>query len=160
MGLRRDVKPIPIPAFPLKGKEASRAAEQAPLYSGAAYIVAMALRDPFVDYLLELLSPLGETSARRMFGGWGIYVDGLMAGIVAEETFYLKTDTQTRAVFEKSGSAPFVFEGRGRIVETSYWSAPEEAMDAPDAMRPWAQLALDAARRKPAAKPKRKRRLS
>lgn len=120
----------------------------------------MAARDPFVDYLLELLSPLGDTSARRMFGGWGLYVDGVMAGLVAEETFYLKTDAETRAAFENAGSAPFVFEGRGRIVETSYWSAPEAAMDSADAMRPWAQLALAAARRKPAAKPKRKKKIS
>lgn len=120
----------------------------------------MAARDPFVDYLLELLSPFGAASARRMFGGWGLYVDGLMLGLVAEETFYLKTDAETRPAFEKAGSAPFVFEGRGRVVETSYWSAPEEAMDASDAMRPWAQLALDAARRKPTGKPKRKKKLS
>ncbi len=120
----------------------------------------MAARDPFVDYLLELLAPLGATSARRMFGGWGVYVDGLMAGLVAEETFYLKTDAETRAIFEEAGSAPFMFEQRGRVVETSYWSAPEAAMDSPDAMRPWARRALDAARRKPAAKPKRKKKIS
>jgi len=120
----------------------------------------MTSRDPFIAHLSELLAPLGAVSARRMFGGWGLYVDGVMIGLVAEETFYLKTDARNRAEFEQAGSAPFVFEGRGRIVETSYWSAPESAMDAADAMRPWAQSALEAARRKPAAKPKRKKRVS
>lgn len=117
-------------------------------------------QDPFIAHLSELLSSLGSISARRMFGGWGLYVDGLMIGLVAEETFYLKTDAQNRPEFEQAGSAPFVFAGRGRIVETSYWSAPEAAMDAADAMRPWALSALAAARRKPAAKPKRKKKIS
>ncbi len=119
----------------------------------------MAAQDPFVAYLLELLSPLGESSARRMFGGWGLYLDGTMIGLVAEETFYLKTDDQTRGAFEAAGAAPFVFEARKRTktIVTGYWSAPEQALDAPDAMRPWAQLALDAALRKAAkTKPKAK----
>ncbi|MCL1634203.1 TfoX/Sxy family protein [Luteimonas sp. SX5] len=120
----------------------------------------MAAQDPFVAYLLELVSPLGGVAARRMFGGWGIYVDGAMIGLVAEEAFYLKTDGESRAAFEAAGSSPFVFEGRGRIVETSYWSVPEQALDAPDAMRPWAQRALDAARRKAAAKKPRRKRAS
>lgn len=112
---------------------------------------------PYIAYLLELLSPLGAASARRMFGGWGIYVDGAMVGLAADETFYLKTDEQSRPAFEAAGSAPFVFESKNKTVSTSYWSAPEQAMDAPDAMRPWAQLALDAAVRKAAVKPTSKR---
>ena len=120
----------------------------------------MGSKDPFVAHLLELLSPLGAADARRMFGGWGLYVDGLMVGLVAEETFYLKTDGENRAMFKHAGSAPFVFGSKARTVETSYWSAPEAAMDAPDAMRPWAMSGLQAARRKPPAKPKRKKKLS
>lgn len=122
----------------------------------------MAAQDPFVAYLLELLSPLGDTAARRMFGGWGLYLDGTMIGLVAEETFYLKTDDQTRGAFEAAGSTPFVFEARKRTktIVTGYWSVPEQALDAPDAMRPWAQLALDAARRKPAAKKTKRKRVS
>lgn len=114
---------------------------------------------PYVAYLLELLSPVTAASARRMFGGWGIYLDGTMIGLVADETFYLKTDEATRGAFEAAGSTPFVFEARKRAktIVTGYWSAPEQALDAPDAMRPWAQLALEAALRKAAAKPKRKR---
>ena len=83
----------------------------------------------------------------------------LMFGLVADETLYLKTDDATRAEFETAGSTPFVFESKskGKTVTTSYWSVPAEAMDAPDAMRPWAQRALDAAHRKAVAKPKRKR---
>ena len=72
-------------------------------------------------------------------------------------TVYLKTDAQTRAGFKAAGSVPFAFKRGKREVETSYWSAPEAAMDSPAAMRPWARLALEAARRKAAAKPARRR---
>lgn len=119
----------------------------------------MAAQDPYIAYLLELLSPLGNASARRMFGGWGVYIDGTMMGLVADDTFYLKTDAETCGTFEAAASTPFVFDSKtkAKTIVTGYWSAPEQALDAPDAMRPWASLALEAARRKAAAKPKRKR---
>ncbi len=117
----------------------------------------MTARDPYIDYLAELLSPNGTVTARRMFGGWGIYLDAVMIGLVANEILYLKADAQTRARFEAAASAPFVFDSKSKQVTTSYWSAPDDAMDSPDAMRPWAQLALEAALRKPALKPSRKR---
>jgi len=114
-------------------------------------------RDPSVDHLIELLAPLGTATAKRMFGGWGIYLGGRMVGLVTGETAYLKTDPDTRAAFAAEGSVPFAYRGGGRMVETSYWSVPAAAMDSTDAMRPWAQRALDAALRKAQAKPVRKR---
>lgn len=117
----------------------------------------MPSRDPLVEYLLELLAPLGSMQARRMFGGWGVYTDGIMIGLVAGEALHLKVDEQTRAAFEAVGGAPFVFDTKGKSVATSYWSLPDEALDSPEAMQPWARMALDAALRKAAAKPVRKR---
>ena len=57
----------------------------------------------------------------------------------------------------RAGSAPFVYDMRGKPVAMSYWSLPEEAMDSPQSMKPWAQLAIEAARRKPQAKPRKRR---
>jgi DNA transformation protein and related proteins len=116
----------------------------------------MRRRDPTVDHLLELLAPLGEVEACRMFGGWGIRTGGLMIGLVTGEVAYLKADALTSSTFEAAGGAPFVFAMRARTVTTSYWSVPDEAMDAPAAMLPWARLALEAALRKAATKPVRK----
>jgi len=106
-----------------------------------------------VDHLLELLQPLEGVDAARMFGAWGIRVGGIMIGLVAGETVYLKVDARTRPTFEAVGSVPFVFAMKDRSVTTSYWSVPDEAMDSSAAMLPWARLALDAALRKAAAKP-------
>jgi len=108
----------------------------------------MASRDPAVDHLLELLAPMGEAAARRMFGGWGIYVDGLMIALFADGVTHLKVDDFTRAAFEAAGSTPFVYRSKDRTITTSYWSLPEAALDSSEALQPWALRALQAAQRK------------
>lgn len=110
----------------------------------------------FLAHLRELLEEAGAVSTRAMFGGHGVYLDGTIVGIVVDEVLYLKTDAVTRARFEAAGCAPFVYAGQQRPIATSYWSVPEDALDSPQAMRPWAELALAAALRK-AAKAPRKR---
>jgi DNA transformation protein len=109
--------------------------------------------DGFIDYLHELLEPLGRIGVRRMFGGHGLYCDGRFFAIVIESRLYLKVDAQSRAAFAAAGCSPFVYQGRGRPIEMSYWNAPEAAMDSADDMRPWARMALDAAQRAADAKP-------
>ena len=110
----------------------------------------------FLEWLRELLEPAGKVSLRRMFGGHGVYVDGLFIAIVVEGRPYFKADAGTEAQFIAAGCAPFVFESRGKAVPTSYWSLPEAALDSAEDMAPWARRAIEAALRKPAAKKKKK----
>lgn len=107
----------------------------------------------YIDYLRELLSGLGEIAARRMFGGYGLYHDGLMVAIVVEQRLYLKVDDETRATFAAAGCEAWIYDGKGKPMQTSYWSVPDEAMDSTEAMLPWARRALAAALRKANAKP-------
>jgi DNA transformation protein len=102
----------------------------------------------FTGYLRDLFSELGPVVLRKMFGGQGLYHDGLIIGLVVGEELYLKTDTATVAEFEKAGGHPFVYQGKGKPVTMSYWLPPAEAMESSQAMRPWAKLAYDAAVRK------------
>ena len=113
----------------------------------------------FVSHCQELLAPLGTARARRMFGGWGLYVDDLFVAIIASERLYLKTDASTRPRFQAAGCAPFVYAGQGRAVTMSYWTAPDEALESPPLMAPWARLALQAAlaARAAALRPRRPR---
>lgn len=111
----------------------------------------------FIEHLHELLDSLGRIAVRRMFGGHGLYCDGVFFAIVIDERLYLKADGESRGRFEQAGSAPFVYDARGRQIEMSYWNAPDEAMDSADDMRPWAMLALQAARRAAETKPPRKK---
>jgi DNA transformation protein len=99
-----------------------------------------------------LFAPFGPVRTRRMFGGVGVYSGPMMIALEAYGSLWFKVDAQTRNVFEAAGSRPFVYEAEGRKpVVTSYWLAPEEALEDPDVMRRWARLAEDAARRAAAA---------
>ena len=106
----------------------------------------MARSSELIDYLLDALAPLGHAGARAMFGGHGIYLDGLIVGIVIDETVYLKVDDGNRADYEAAGMRPFTYEGRNRPVAMSYWEAPAEVLDEPEALRVWVAKARTAAR--------------
>jgi DNA transformation protein len=113
------------------------------------------------DYLLEALEPLGGVSARRMFGGAGLFKDGLMFALIADDVLYLKADDANRPDFETAGQGPFVYEAKGgKRGVMSYWQTPDELFDEPDDLVDWALRAFDAALRADAAKPpsQRKRR--
>jgi DNA transformation protein len=105
-----------------------------------------------VDHCLELLASLGAARAKRMFGGWGLYLDELFIALIAFDRLYLKVDSQTRAAFEAAGCEPFVYDGKGSPVTMSYWSVPAEAMESRELMQPWARQAIEAALRARAAK--------
>jgi DNA transformation protein len=100
---------------------------------------------PFVDHCVELLAPLGAVRVKRMFGGWGLYVDTLFIAILASDQLYLKTDASSREVFAAAGCTPFVYSSDGQSVSLGYWSAPDDALESPAQMAPWARLALQSA---------------
>ena len=104
---------------------------------------------------LELLAPLGPLRSRRMFGGWGIYVDDIFIALIAFDQLYLKADAESRPQFEAAGCAPFQYEREGHVMSLGYFVAPEEAMESPALMTPWARLALGAALRARASKAKK-----
>lgn len=107
----------------------------------------MASSDDFVQHVIELLAPAGRVAVKRMFGGHGVYVDGVFIAIIAADELYLKADAITRADFEAEGCAPFVYSKAGKDMAMRYYHAPGEAMDAPHLMQPWARRALEAALR-------------
>ncbi len=124
----------------------------------------MAAHNELVEHCRELLAPLGAVRVKRMFGGHGFYVDELFIALIAFGRLYLKADASTRARFEAAGCEPFVYEtqksSKDKPVTMSYFTAPEDAMESPAFMQPWARLALEAALRaraakKPAARPVR-----
>jgi DNA transformation protein len=111
----------------------------------------------FVAYVLELFAPAGTASARRMFGGHGVYVDGLMCALVMDGRLYLKADAQTREDFAAAGCTPFVYTGQKQPIELGYWTVPEAALESVEDMAPWLRRAMQAAARKAAkGKPKKK----
>jgi DNA transformation protein and related proteins len=111
------------------------------------------------EALKALFEPFGSVTVKRMFGGAGIYAEGLCFAIEADGEVFLKTDALSRADFSAADSAPFTYMAKGKSRPTSYWSLPAIAHDEADELRRWARTGLEAARRAAAAraKPKGKR---
>jgi len=101
----------------------------------------------FTDFLPEAFAEFGPVQLRRMFGGHGVFHDGVMIGLVAQNTLYLKVDQQTKPLFEERGLEAFRYGKADRKVAMSYCQAPEEALEDPESMREWAELAYAAALR-------------
>jgi DNA transformation protein len=112
--------------------------------------------DGFLEWLRELLEPNGRVAFKRMFGGHGLYLDGLFVAIVVDGRPYFKADAETAPAFLAAGCAPFVYDSGGKRVEMSYWSLPESALDSAEDMQPWARRAIAAALRKPAVAAQKK----
>ena len=115
----------------------------------------------FAEYCCELLASVGPCRARRMFGGFGISTDGLTIAIVADmgsgERLWLKADEETRRRFEEAGGERFTYVMQGAERSMNYYTVPEEALESPQLMAPWARQALDCALRAQSAKVSRPR---
>lgn len=109
----------------------------------------------FVAYVLELMQPLGPVSAKRMFGGYGIFLDTLMFALVTDSTLYLKADKASENAFRENGLEAFSYLRQGKQCFLSYFRAPGEALEDAEEMKRWAGKAYAAALR--AASGKRKR---
>ena len=123
----------------------------------------MVASDNFAEFLREQLAPLGRVTMRRMFGKTGVFCDGLMFGMVTDDTLYFRVDDHNGAAFKEAESfPPLNYEKKGRTIDLSFWRAPERLLDEPNELVAWARLALAAARRVAAkrgpAAPRRKSR--
>src|SRR5258708_9114797 len=108
----------------------------------------MVAGDSFAEFLREQLARLGRLTMRRMFGKTGVFCNGVMFGMVTNDTLYFRVDDDNRAVFKEAESAPPLnYEKGGRTIDLSFWRAPERLLDEPDELVAWAQAALAAARR-------------
>ncbi|HSD40882.1 MAG TPA: TfoX/Sxy family protein [Burkholderiales bacterium] len=112
----------------------------------------MKTSDEFAAHAIELLSSAGRVTARRMFGGYGIYCDGTMFALIADDVLYLKVDDGNRGELERAGAAPFFYEAKGRRTVMSYFRAPDEALESRELAAPWARSAYAAALRARSAK--------
>ncbi len=122
-------------------------------------------RPDFVEAILGGLLPLGPIRARAMFGGWGLFLDDAMFGLIAGERLYFKVDAETQPRFAAAGAEAFTYLRQGREIALSYWEAPLETSSGaragasePAALLPWAELGLAAARRARQKRRKSKRR--
>jgi DNA transformation protein and related proteins len=99
------------------------------------------------DSLKELFEPFGAVSVKRMFGGHGVYADGVCFAIEQGGEVFLKVDAETQALFSTASSSPFIYMAKGKGRATSFWRLPATAAEDPEDLKRWATLGAQAARR-------------
>jgi DNA transformation protein len=100
------------------------------------------------EAIIDLFAAFGRVSVRRMFGGFGIYADGVMFALASRGVIYLKADDETVAAFRQEGTGPFTYDTKhGKHASLSYWRLPDRLYDDPDELAAWAGIALAVARR-------------
>jgi DNA transformation protein len=113
----------------------------------------MPVSERYREYIMGLLECVGQVTARNMFGGVGIYFEGLFCALIAENILYFKVDDANRLDYEAAGMGPFRSGGQ----TMQFYEVPEEVLDDDEKLRLWAGKALDVARRKLAEKRGKKR---
>lgn len=112
----------------------------------------------FLEFAKDHFAGLGRVEARRMFGGVGLWSQGVMFALIDDETVFLKTDEALREALRAEGAQAWIYSNAKRPwpQETSYWSLPEAAQDDPDEAVTWARRSVAAALALQAAKPPKK----
>jgi DNA transformation protein len=103
---------------------------------------------PFLEYVVESLSKYANVKARAMFGGYGLYSDGIMFALVAYDELYFKGDEFNKIFYEEQGSETFKYDAKGKVISMSYYKAISEIYDDEELMKKWLQSGLGASKRK------------
>jgi DNA transformation protein len=111
----------------------------------------------FAEFVLEQMADLPSIHKRAMFGGYGIYRDGLMFALIAEQGLYFKANDALADEFTALGLEPFVFTSKGKSVALKYYRAPESVFEAAEEMVLWSEKAFRCAQRSAAGNPARRR---
>ena len=101
----------------------------------------MAAKSEFLTFLQDQFERFGGVDARRMFGGIGLFRDGVMFGIVARDTLFLKTDDHSRTTYESAGMGPFQYERKGKTQSLGYHEVPVDVLEDGDVLTEWAAIA-------------------
>jgi DNA transformation protein len=110
----------------------------------------------YKTYVLEQLRALGPIVARPMFGGIGLYRDGMFFGLMADDSLYLKVDDSNRAEFEQAGAEPFQPYGE-HSYSMQYYEVPADVLEDRALLSEWAAKAAAVARRSATARKKHPR---
>ena len=107
----------------------------------------MGHNNEFIEFVIEMLQLFGSVTAKSMFGGYGLYVDGVMFALISDDTLYFKADDLTKNDFIALGLAPFSYSKNGSQYKMSYYCAPDDVLEDIELMNVWAQKAYNAALR-------------
>ena len=100
----------------------------------------------YMEYVMEMLQPLGDVTSRSMFGGYGVFESGVMFALVSGDALYFKVNDTNRSGYENAGSSP--------LKPMPYWEVPADVLDSGAELEEWARISIELAH----AAPEKKRR--
>ena len=101
----------------------------------------------YVDYLLDLLAPLGRLSSGRFFGGDSLKLDAVQFAMVMGNTLFFVVDDSTRANYEQKGMGCFWYHTKKKRVNVrKYYEVPAELIDDQNSLIEWARQSVQVAR--------------
>jgi DNA transformation protein and related proteins len=104
----------------------------------------MAVSKGYRDFVVEQLERVAPVTARAMFGGVGLYAEGLFFALIAEDRLYFKVDDSTRPDFERLGREPF--RPFGGVKAMGYYEVPADVLEDVAHLETWMRKAIDVAR--------------
>jgi DNA transformation protein len=107
----------------------------------------MSLSKSFLAHAQELLSSVSGLTTRPMFGGYGLYADGLIFGLLDDDAIYFKTDDESRPAFMAAKCRQWVYPSPKGPMPTANYAPPPAALEDAEAMAKWAKLGIETARR-------------
>ena len=115
----------------------------------------MPVNDDYLDYVLDQISCAGPVVPKKMFGGVGLYLEGVFFALIADDVLYFKVDESNRHDYEAEGMGPFKPFGK-KSYSMQYYEVPIDVLEDREKVREWADKALTVAIRKSSAAKKKK----
>jgi DNA transformation protein len=102
----------------------------------------VAVQAQFLAYVLEQLAGVGSLRSNRMFGGVGLYSDGLFFGLIDDDTLFFKTDDSNIEPYRARRMPRFMpFPDRPEAV-LGYHQVPADVIEDAETLVEWARRSI------------------
>ena len=102
----------------------------------------MAPKNAFLTFVVSTLQGRYPLRSRAMFGGYGLYYNNVIMGIIIDDALYLKAEAQTAHYFATQGATPFSYEKNGKTITMCYWRVPEDVLENQEELESWVHRAI------------------
>ncbi len=104
----------------------------------------MAVNEEYLKFVQDQLTEFGEIEIKKMFGGIGIFKEGLMFAKIGGDTFRLKVDESNQKDYEEKGMKPFFSEKKKKGMP--YWEVPQDILEDRKELASWATKSFEIAK--------------
>lgn len=105
----------------------------------------MAVSREYREFVIEQLERVTRVVTKSMFGGVGLYADGLFFALIDDDALYFKVDDTNRRDFESAGMGPFMpFKDDSHVMQ--YYEVPADVLEDAATLAEWVAKSVSVAR--------------